>query len=128
MRDWASVAGRGRLLLSGSVAHASLKTAVGLEFNRFNHPCPLDIELGDGLASKPRIYMPICKGPCKDIVVNVAAAEGSIYIMYREYMSKVGADYKMMPIIVIYYFKIIHQFATYFFIEPHSFIDKLQHD
>ena len=27
-RDWASVAGRGRLLLSGSVAHASLKTAV----------------------------------------------------------------------------------------------------
>ena len=26
--DWASVAGRGRLLLSGSVAHASLKTAV----------------------------------------------------------------------------------------------------
>ena len=28
MRDWASVAGRGRLLLSGSVAHASLKTAV----------------------------------------------------------------------------------------------------
>ena len=28
LRDWASVAGRGRLLLSGSVAHASLKTAV----------------------------------------------------------------------------------------------------
>ena len=28
MPDWASVAGRGRLLLSGSVAHASLKTAV----------------------------------------------------------------------------------------------------
>ena len=28
MCDWASVAGRGRLLLSGSVAHASLKTAV----------------------------------------------------------------------------------------------------
>ena len=27
LRDWASVAGRGRLLLSGSVAHASLKTA-----------------------------------------------------------------------------------------------------
>ena len=26
-RDWASVAGRGRLLLSGSVAHAFLKTA-----------------------------------------------------------------------------------------------------
>ena len=26
--DWASAAGRGRLLLSGSVAHASLKTAV----------------------------------------------------------------------------------------------------
>ena len=25
MRDWASVAGRGRLLLSGSVDHASLK-------------------------------------------------------------------------------------------------------
>ena len=28
LRYWASVAGRGRLLLSGSVAHASLKTAV----------------------------------------------------------------------------------------------------
>ena len=28
LRDWASVAARGRLLLSGSVAHASLKTAV----------------------------------------------------------------------------------------------------
>ena len=28
LRDWASVAVRGRLLLSGSVAHASLKTAV----------------------------------------------------------------------------------------------------
>ena len=28
MRDWASVAGRSRLLLSGSVAHASLKAAV----------------------------------------------------------------------------------------------------
>ena len=28
LRDWASVAGWGRLLLSGSVAHASLKTAV----------------------------------------------------------------------------------------------------
>ena len=28
LRDWAGVAGRGRLLLSGRVAHASLKTAV----------------------------------------------------------------------------------------------------
>ena len=28
LRDWASVAAKGRLLLSGSVAHASLKTAV----------------------------------------------------------------------------------------------------
>ena len=28
LRDWAIVAGRGWLLLSGSVAHASLKTAV----------------------------------------------------------------------------------------------------
>ena len=28
LRDWASVAGRGRLLVSGSVANASLKTAV----------------------------------------------------------------------------------------------------
>ena len=28
LRDWASVAGRGWLLLSGSVAHASLNTAV----------------------------------------------------------------------------------------------------
>ena len=30
LRVWASVAGRGRLLLLGSVAHASLKTAVQL--------------------------------------------------------------------------------------------------
>ena len=28
LRDWASVAGRGLLLLSGSIAHASLKSAV----------------------------------------------------------------------------------------------------
>ena len=28
LRDWANVAGRGRLLLSGSVAHVSLETAV----------------------------------------------------------------------------------------------------
>ena len=28
LRDWASVAGKGWLLLSGSVAHASLKTPV----------------------------------------------------------------------------------------------------
>ena len=28
LSDWARVAGRGRLLLLGSVAHASLKTAV----------------------------------------------------------------------------------------------------
>ena len=28
LRVWASVAGRGRLIPSGSVAHASLKTAV----------------------------------------------------------------------------------------------------
>ena len=28
LRDWAGVAARGRLLLSGSVAHASLETAV----------------------------------------------------------------------------------------------------
>ena len=31
LRVWASVAGRGRLLLSGSVAHASLETVVGVE-------------------------------------------------------------------------------------------------
>ena len=30
LRVWASVAGRGRLLLSGSVAHAPLETAVGI--------------------------------------------------------------------------------------------------
>ena len=34
MRDWASVAARGRLLLSGSVAHASLKTAVDVSNNQ----------------------------------------------------------------------------------------------
>ena len=28
LRDWASVAARGRLLLSGTIAHASLKAAV----------------------------------------------------------------------------------------------------
>ena len=32
LRDWASVAARGRLLLSGNVAHASLKTAVICQF------------------------------------------------------------------------------------------------
>ena len=37
LRDWASVAGRGRLLLSGSVAHASLKTAVSV-FVCYLHP------------------------------------------------------------------------------------------
>ena len=35
--DWASVAGRGWLLLSGSVAHASLETAVLLFFIVFLH-------------------------------------------------------------------------------------------
>ena len=34
MREWAGVAGRGRLLLSGSVAHASLKTAVISDFKQ----------------------------------------------------------------------------------------------
>ena len=34
LRDWASVAGMGRLLLSGSVAHASLKTAVPGDGNK----------------------------------------------------------------------------------------------
>ena len=34
LRDWASVAGRGRLLLSGSVAQASLKTAVKLSLSQ----------------------------------------------------------------------------------------------
>ena len=37
LRDWASVAGRGRLLLSGSVAHASLKTAVNLSCSQFGY-------------------------------------------------------------------------------------------
>ena len=37
LRDWASVAGRGRLLLSGSVAHASLKTAVDVEWELTVH-------------------------------------------------------------------------------------------
>ena len=36
LRDWASVAGRGRLLLSGSIAHASLKTAVFCLIDRMN--------------------------------------------------------------------------------------------
>ena len=36
LRDWASVADRGRLLLSGSVAHASLKTAVHIRVFRGN--------------------------------------------------------------------------------------------
>ena len=44
LRDWASVAGRGWLLLSGSVAHASLKTAVrtkhGVGLHRLMHLCP----------------------------------------------------------------------------------------
>ena len=37
LRDWASVAVRGRLLLSGSVAHASLKTAVQRGRSAFWH-------------------------------------------------------------------------------------------
>ena len=41
LRDWASVAGRGRLLLSGSVAHASLKTAV----SQATLSSPLDLGL-----------------------------------------------------------------------------------
>ena len=37
LRDWASVAGKGRLLLSGSVAHASLETAVVSQNSYFAH-------------------------------------------------------------------------------------------
>ena len=38
LRDWDSVAGRGRLLLSGSIAHASLKTAVmNLQYLNLTH-------------------------------------------------------------------------------------------
>ena len=37
--DWASVAGRGRLLFSGSVAHASLKTAVCVSQLRYSSAC-----------------------------------------------------------------------------------------
>ena len=39
LRGWASVASRGRLLLSGSVAHASLKTAVH-SVAKFMFSCP----------------------------------------------------------------------------------------
>ena len=39
LRDWASVAGRGLLLLSGSVAHASLETAVFALLTPYP-PCP----------------------------------------------------------------------------------------
>ena len=57
MRDWASVASRGRLLLTGSVAHASLKTAVVFrkwkksrrerEVSR-GHPCLLRVAASGG--------------------------------------------------------------------------------
>ena len=36
LRDWAGVASRGRLLLSGSVAHASLETAVVIPYLIFH--------------------------------------------------------------------------------------------
>ena len=43
MRDWAGVAGRGWLLLSGSVAHASLKSAVKVKSFSQTPPPPLSI-------------------------------------------------------------------------------------
>ena len=42
LRDWASVAGRGRLLLSGSVAHASRETAVVLLIISMQHKWKCD--------------------------------------------------------------------------------------
>ena len=57
--------------------------------------------MGDGSATEPRIYMPRCKHPnCKNVGVKVAAKTGSIYMMWREYKVKDGADYKEAPTIV----------------------------
>ena len=48
--------------------------------------------------------MPSCEklyfGNCENVEVKVAAKTGSIYMMYREYKVKDGADYKEAPIIV----------------------------
>ena len=48
--------------------------------------------------------MPSCEklnfGNCENVEVKVAAKTGSIYMMYREYKVKDGADYKVAPIIV----------------------------
>ena len=64
-----------------------------------------DVELGDGSASKPKIFMPNCKdGSCQGVKVKVLAPEDSIYMMYREYKVKDGAGYKKAPIIVSVYF------------------------
>ena len=48
--------------------------------------------------------MPGCKGSnCKEVEVKVAAQEGSIYMMYREYRVQDGADNKTSSIIVSIY-------------------------
>ena len=75
---------------------------------QFSLPIPSDIELGNGSAPEPRIYMPNCKN-CNDIELTVAAKEGSIYMMYREYKVKEGAVFKMSPIIVRIYCNITSQ-------------------
>ena len=59
LRVWARVAGRGRLLLSGSVAHASLKTAVESK---------ILLLIDDELSSKHQT----------DVPPDIAAALGSI--------------------------------------------------
>ena len=49
--------------------------------------------------------MPGCKGSnCKDVEVKVAAQEGFIYMMYREYRVQEGADSKPSSIIVSIYY------------------------
>ena len=40
LRDWAGVAGRGQLLLSGSIAHASLITAVCESWSNYSKYAP----------------------------------------------------------------------------------------
>ena len=45
--------------------------------------------------------MPNCKDSiCRDVEVQVASKEGSIYMMYREAKIKEGEDYILAPIIV----------------------------
>ena len=58
LRDWASVAGRGWLLLSGSIANASLKTAV------LSPKMPCIVGFVDCYLRVPMVCQPCCLVRC----------------------------------------------------------------